>query len=635
MKFLRDMKKILSYITMAVLGAGMFASCSAEFLNRTDPNKIVNEKYWKDKTDAESALAAAYSPIKFQMYGYYGAFDGWLNNNSRADDIYTVRNEEIAMWNIATYQNSSTTGNDPYGSLYTGIQRANVLIKYIDTVPADKISDADRAMMKAEAMVLRAYQYYLLVINYGGAIPLRTIPSNEDEPNKGPAGPDAVWGQIESDLLAVLGDKSQWTEKGGTAGDPLPIDREASQKGRIEKGTALAFLAKAYAEQHRYGEAKEVLKVLCEAPYYGSRYKLVDNFTYNFIPDTENNTESVFELQYTSSGSGSWGNESGINLGSTIPQFIGPAVTGGWAKLMPSAYAVYEFVKELRPAGADSKFDKRLYVSMFFKPEDYGDQVGEQAGDWYDPKIYGGAEQFRFDNLWKRNEAKMSGGYPDFTRVIWQLDQDNQTDCLGNLGIEYDGEGNRNPESNSFDDKSDNIKFLLKKYTAWWNGTDSPDSMGNSTGCSNNVRVLRFSEILLLYAEACMKTSDDATAQWAVNEVRQRAGLEKTSKTGQELWEEMEHQCLLEFFGEGHRFYDLKRWYVDGTDDNGWENVKEILSSHYRDGIEMNYTDWDDNEVFENENFAFRRFERKHLYFPIPTGELNNNSAMSQNPVWL
>lgn len=63
------------------------------------------------------------------MYGYYGAFDGWLNLNSRGDDIFTVLNEEPSMWTIATFQNSTTTGYDPYGALYAGIQRANLVIK--------------------------------------------------------------------------------------------------------------------------------------------------------------------------------------------------------------------------------------------------------------------------------------------------------------------------------------------------------------------------------------------------------------------------------------------------------------------------------------------------------------------------
>ena len=158
-------KKWLSYMFVSALLSGALTSCNeSKFLDLKDPNHFTNENFWRNKADAESALAAAYSPIKYQMNGYYGAFDGWLNLNSRGDDIFTITNEEQGMWDIANFANSVTTGNDPFGALYTGIQRANVLLRYIDDVPASGITDADRAMIKGEALVLRAYQYFLLVV---------------------------------------------------------------------------------------------------------------------------------------------------------------------------------------------------------------------------------------------------------------------------------------------------------------------------------------------------------------------------------------------------------------------------------------------------------------------------------------
>ena len=120
---------------MAALFSGALTSCNeSSFLNLSDPNYFTESNFWKDKADAESALAAAYSPIKGAMYGYFGAFDGWLNLNGRGDDIYTIKGEEVPMWNIANFLNSPSTGNDPYGALYSGIQRANIVLRYIDPV---------------------------------------------------------------------------------------------------------------------------------------------------------------------------------------------------------------------------------------------------------------------------------------------------------------------------------------------------------------------------------------------------------------------------------------------------------------------------------------------------------------------
>lgn len=574
-------KNWLSYMLVSALLSGVLTSCSESFLDLKDPNHFTNENFWKDKADAESALAAAYSPIKYQMYGYYGAFDGWLNLNSRGDDIFTILNEEASMWDIANFQNSATTGNDPYGALYAGIQRANIVLRYIDEVPASGITEADRATIKGEALTLRAYQYFLLVNNYGD-VPLRLIPSNEDDPNKTSSPQAEIWAQIEKDLLTAINEGN------------LPENRPAEQKGRIEKGAAITMLGKVYATQHKYAEAKALLKGLIDSSYdpfgtsTGKRYRLMENFVDNFTTAHENNAESVFELQYSSDGEMSWGNESGISLGSSLAQFVGPAKSGGWAKLMPSAFLVSEFTAETRGSKPtiqnengdwvldktkqpDSKYDKRMYASMFFTPSEYGDWVTEENG-WYNGKFYGGL--FTMDELWTGNASKMAGGAP-----IFNVSQGSGAQ----IG-----------------------KFLLKKYTAHYVKSKSADNMGNVEGRANNVRVIRFAETLLLYAEACAKVADKDQANWALNEIRQRAGLPKKDFEQINLMKEIEHQCLLEFFGEGHRFDDLKRWYTT-------PQISMILKGNDKQGA--------------------ANFKEKYKYFPIPSGELNN-SSVEQNPLW-
>lgn len=539
-------KNWLSYISMAVLLSGALASCSESFLDLSDRNHFTEEKFWKNKADAESGLAAAYSPIKYQMYGYYGAFDGWLNLNSRGDDIFTILNEEASMWAIANFQNSTTTGNDPYGALYTGIQRANIVLKNIDQVPASGISEEDRAMIKGEALFLRGLQYFYLVHNYK-EVPLRLVPSNEDESNKPAATEAALWKQAEDDFIAAINCN-------------LPVTRSGEEKGRIEKGAAIAMLAKVYLYQHKYAEAKTQLLLLMNAPYYPGRYQLMENFAENFTPEKENNTESVFELQYSSDGELTWGNESGINLGSSLPQFVGPVAGGGWAKLMPSSFAVGQFVKEERPAGSDTKYDKRIYASLFFNPEAMGDVVKNE-------KWYGGNRSM--EDLWYGNSGKMAGGAPTFSQ----------------------GDG----------------KFLLKKYTAYFANDPNADNMGHKEGKSNNVRAMRFAEVLLMYAEVCAQTNDPTGANTALKTIRQRAGLKEKTFAQNDLMTEIEHQCLLEFFGEGHRFDDLKRWYTTSE-------IKTIFKANDKQGAD--------------------NFQEKYKYYPIPSGELNNNDAMKQTELW-
>lgn len=95
--------------------------------------------------------------------------------------------------------------------------------------------------------------------------------------------------------------------------------------------------------------------------------------------------------------------------------------------------------------------------------------------------------------------------------------------------------------------------------------------MYNQANQNNNLRVMRFAEVLLLHAEACIKTNKLAEAAADLTRIRDRAGLAKKTWNGaDELWEEMVHQNELEFFFEGHRFFDLKRWY-------SYEEMKQIF----------------------------------------------------------
>jgi hypothetical protein len=538
--------KIIKYICTLLLLCYLFTACDeSSFLDLDNKNNFTEDKFWKTKADAESALAAAYSPIRFPMEGFYGAFNGWLNINSRGDDIFTILGEEIPMWQIATFQNTPANGQDSFKELYTGIQRANVLLANIDKIPASELNDDDRSMIKCEALCLRAYQYFLLVNNYG-EVPLRLIPSGDDTQDKEPASKELLWEQIETDL------------KNAIAGN-LPVARDSSQKGRLEKGAAIAILGKVYATQHKYREAKDQLQLLLSSPY---TYELMENFADNFTNKHENNKESVFEFQYSSEGSGSWGNEDGINMGSSIPQFIGPVASNGWAKLMPSSFVVSQFVSEERPAGSDTKFDKRMYASLFFDPQTYGDVVPN--GKWY-------GNSHSMDDLWTGNAGKMTGGAPSF----------NVNGIAG--------------------------KFLLKKYTAYYVDDSAADGMYHIEGKSNNVRLIRFAEVLLLYAEACAKTGELNGANYALGLIRARAGLETKTFKQDELIPEIERQNLLEFFGEGHRFDDLRRWYTHSE-------IKQIFTSNDKQGAE--------------------NFREKHLYYPIPATELNSNTGMKQNPLW-
>lgn len=131
---------------------------------------------------------------------------------------------------------------------------------------------------------------------------------------------------------------------------------------------------------------------------------------------------------------------------------------------------------------------------------------------------------------------------------------------------------------------------------------------------ANNFMLLRYSEILLNYAEALNQlTPGSPDALKYLNMVHQRAGLEALNITdGTELDNAIFQERGWEFIGEGKLYFDELR-----TDRLG-KNVYEFIKRGVSEG--MNY--------FRPLNFV----PQKSFLWKIPKGDLNSNPALEQNP---
>jgi len=146
----------------------------------------------------------------------------------------------------------------------------------------------------------------------------------------------------------------------------------------------------------------------------------------------------------------------------------------------------------------------------------------------------------------------------------------------------------------------------------WWrkylnvNLSCPPILTGNSP--DNNERVLRYADILLMYAEALVKSGGSLSeASSAVQQVRDRANLaNKTFSSADELMDEIEHQRLIELAYENVHYFDLIRW----------GKLGEALRDH---GTPTQVANFD---------------PVKHKFFPIPIQEVTNNENLEQNPAY-
>ncbi|OQP47446.1 carbohydrate-binding protein SusD [Niastella yeongjuensis] len=136
-----------------------------------------------------------------------------------------------------------------------------------------------------------------------------------------------------------------------------------------------------------------------------------------------------------------------------------------------------------------------------------------------------------------------------------------------------------------------------------------------STGSSDDFPIYRYSEALLLLAEALNEQGKSADALVPLNKVRTRAGITTTTTTDQaQLRNIIWHERRVELAFENHRWEDLLR--------SGKTNALAVINAF---GVkirqEVSYLPTDSHVVNEH-----------NLLFPIPQGDLDLNKLLEPNP---
>lgn len=153
--------------------------------------------------------------------------------------------------------------------------------------------------------------------------------------------------------------------------------------------------------------------------------------------------------------------------------------------------------------------------------------------------------------------------------------------------------------------------------------------------------LLRFSDVLLIYAEAKMGTArqtTDADAIEAFNRVRRRAGVDEDTD-GTLTWEEVWKERRLELALEGDRWYDfVRRSYYDAEGAiaeikqqrrNEWYGLGTLYESYYNTG------EWvvDEETVRYNSDTPAPNVTRSSFTLPIPTEDIVFNPHLAEPAV--
>lgn len=227
------MKKI---ITLAIFATVILQSC-------TNVNEVVYDKYastqfYASSTGSDVALANVYAQIpgNWNGVGYAGADNGWYDVNSMSSDEQVVPHRNTGDWELTFAQMylrewlpDHSQINNTWNWLYKSVFSANLAVDLLQKANADPSN-------LAEAKVLRAFFYYLLMDDFGN-VPFYT--ENNITVDK---MPQKSRKEIFDFVVSELKDNV----------DKLSPVKGGANYGRFNKWAGYALLAKVYLNAEVY-----------------------------------------------------------------------------------------------------------------------------------------------------------------------------------------------------------------------------------------------------------------------------------------------------------------------------------------------------------------------------------------------
>jgi len=596
------MKKIL-YSILAV--AAVFATSACQ--SRLEiPQKGVTaiENFYQTDDDAEAALVAAYANFATNVTGrgagfIYTPLRFILNNGG--DDMYAAGsnfgdNDFSAAINEYRLDSGLGIVNELYSGLYNSVYTCNLVI---DNFTGNNSVVAQRCV--AEARVLRAYCYLVLAMVWDTPPFVDHVLSGDALPYNCDADPENP--KTHEQLLQWIADEC--IESVGA----LDARKGSSDKDgavKVTKGFAQALAGKALVFAGKYSDAKTQLKAVIDS----KNYALVPgtDFWQNFHAEGDGNSEKLLEsnIEYNS-GIGSWG---GINQRST------------WMQANIWCWRSDHFVAGASPI--------RTYTGI----DGWG---GLGVPKWFaDAFLAHDGHSYRFDATlisisdavyMEGNAKKLGFTYQDDALNAMSLDEKKASDKIGIADPLVGLYGQ------SF--------YLAVKQMIRTNDVNL--SYGDNVRLNNNV-VMRYAEVLLLYAEACLQSGDPTGAADAINQIRNRAGLDKLNSV---TMDDLKAEKMFELWLENCRWMDLVRWGDTARVEKAGSDVPMLFDKIHRAPKAT-----DKNVTWENGTEANSRFytvstteakdagydcgfkKGKHEHFPFPMTVIEKNPNIRQNPGW-
>lgn len=573
------------FITGIACAVALIAStsCNQDLLNIPQKGVISYEDFYQSDDDAFSALITAYAKAA-EIEGALGGNSPSFNVviNAGGDELYwgggkkedNVDAQEINEFR-STYTNNNAYAKRIYNHLYSVVYRCNLVI---DNFYGEKGELADtpvKVQCVAEARALRAWCHFYLAILYYNPPLVDHVLSGDARPTNSDHEELMKW--VASEFEAAMKDIP--ARKG-------PNDKEGAV--RFTKGAAQAYLGKVQIYLKDYANAKKNLK------------EVINSGNYALLP-----TEKLNELFHIA-GDG-------------------------------CCEKVFEFnIVDNDNLSSNSKIHFQRNQSLFFRQlKNFPDQTLQVVG-W--GNNMGPTE--KFVNAMLENEPNSA------RRKNWFISYEDLILDNPYSALDYHKDGtpltteeklmdeNRGLELKKYNDLYANCGYFWIKFLPY-----QSDLTHNSTTSTHENRcMMRYAEVLLLYAEACAMTNDNDGLQY-LNMVQERAEA-PLSKTL--TMDDVKKERWFELAWEGQRFFDLVRW-GDAAKELAFKGTTEtpyLTDDFYEYGtLGQKQTGRPHKAVILYKDDGWKAkgagFKAgKHEYMPIPYSVLEINDELKQNPYW-
>ncbi|GHV22079.1 membrane protein [Clostridia bacterium] len=504
------MKKIAYTISWIVLVFNL-TSCS-DFLKEDVRDFRSSDNFYVDEASLKTGLYGVYQNYN-ALYRAYEPFIGELGSDESVGQFYHQVFNQMYKYNMTS---NHTVVSNWYDLHYALICKANTMIDRAPTI--NNVSEEVARTMVAECRAMRAWAYFRLVQTLG-PVPL-LIGETTSIDARLPRSPL-------KDIYKWIVDDLEYAAQDGV----LPVEKQANEPQRITSYVAKAMLGKVYLTLASSKEAGVIDRLMQKAGKEGYGYGGIEESVIDLYKKAENVLNQIIgkiELQ------DEYGDLFLVEKKNTFPENM-------W-EIQFSA---------IEPTGS---YFLKVYGMMSFPFLFERDMLTNGSGlcqIYYSPDMWTSYKEGDKRKNWNLTDRYMDYKYQDtdtFHIVFDPIDAHTDGVVQTWLGV---------------------TKFRFVKGAAF----NAPISYGDYFHLPMNFTVIRYADVLLMYAEANLKAHNGKATQEgvnAINAVRNRARGKLVSAsdtpefpnytTGTLTLENIMEERKLELCFESIRWFDLVRW---------------------------------------------------------------------------